>query len=296
MLIRSRLFFSIVAFALSLAACGGSVTSSDSGGGGTTSVGGSTSAGGDTSAGGTTTSGPTTTTFIGTTTPSTPICSGGFSVQVDVLQPTGEKFSCADNPANDTVEVDGVVISVAGGAVLVDECMPNTGCDPTVWTFTTNANPLDLSIPAGTFVHASLSVTTDFVSGCESTLAIKNLPTWNGVANPTISRPLVWLSATAMSYSAAASPGGDIGIEAIEVPECVPMPPAGQSVYKYRFYDALDEGNEVTVELGVVSEIYVTRDGKPEVWYFGNGAAGCLGASCTEGPVFTHFFTQAPGN
>jgi len=195
---------------------------------------------------------------------------------------------------NETIEVDGVVTSVVDGVVSVDMCAPNTQCDPSVWTFTTVADPLVLSIPTGTFVHATIAVWSDMLSGCTGWLALENLATWNGVANPTTDRPLVWLTATEMSYGPASSIGGEIGLEAIDVPECVGTPEAGQSLYKYRFYDALDEANEVIVEIGQVGELQVSRDGSSEVWRFGNGIAGCLGASCQEGGVFSHFLTQAP--
>jgi hypothetical protein len=127
------------------------------------------------------------------------IVAATISLKVVVTPPASiPSATCGDVT---TVNFDGK-IRKQDGDIFVDTCHPNADCVPNEVkihvsgsTFTSDDAK---AIPDGTFVHvvwtAAPSIFTG--SGCGDAVLLRNLPTWQNLANPTASHSSLWLFAT----------------------------------------------------------------------------------------------------
>ena len=257
--------------------------------------------GGETGGSGGNTATETTSTTITTDTTSStttnPSCDGWFGIDTTVEDATGTLYTCAAPWVTITVESDGVVTAASGGHVEVDTCAPGTACDPAIVKIDVTAKGLELPLPTGTLVHVRADVyPTNF--DCSVWVHITNLPSWNGVTNPTTTRALVWLDVEQNDYGPIESDGPDVGLAPVAVTNCTTSGSELDVLYDERFYDAQDSANEQLVHVGEVGVLHVEREGKPETWTFGNGQNGCLWSlvQCGEGYPFYYYTTQAPAS
>lgn len=80
----------------------------------------------------------------------------------------------------------GSVTSSTTNSFVIDECPPNSGCNPTLTTLTLEpATAIGLQVPIGAFVevHLAKSIYCPYC-GEVATLSVRNVATWSGVTNP----------------------------------------------------------------------------------------------------------------
>jgi len=124
----------------------------------------------------------------------------GNTTDLAVVPPPGISAPvCADiNP----ITFDGKV-RTQGGYIYVDTCGPAADCVGNEARIQIGGSLFSAddvkSIPDGTFVHvvwSSLHAVSPASSPCGEAVLLRNLPTWQGVANPTASHTSLWLFAT----------------------------------------------------------------------------------------------------
>jgi hypothetical protein len=166
------------AFFLGLAACGTSplIPTGSGGSGGSTS---STSSGGGEGGGAT--------------------CNPSSSIDllVTISPPAG--MPTATCTGVETVTFDGMV-RTKDGDIFVDTCGPAADCLPSEIKISVLGSAFTSDdakvIPDGTFVHGVWTVASSAVKACADAVLLRNLPTWQGVINPTASHTSLWLFAT----------------------------------------------------------------------------------------------------
>jgi hypothetical protein len=235
----------VAALVLGAAACGstsgtGGSTSSPSNTGGAGGAGSTSSTSSASSGGGSSSSGGS----GGATTGSGGGGGGGASVSVGSsssgsggpceLHGNTMNFTVIQLPGTPTptcgdvqpITFDGKV-RTENGLIYVDTCGPNAGCAAKEIRISVAGllfTPDDAqSIPNGTFVHVVWSSLYPAPSSgaCGRALLVRNLPTWQGVANPIASHKSLWLFATlgpALSQVGAAD--DRTALEADEVERC----------------------------------------------------------------------------
>lgn len=187
-LMRTNLLLS-AALLLGMAACDNSSSSSTTG---------STSSGGDGGSGG---PGGGATCVVAST----------FNLDVSVNPPAGAPTATCVS-AETTVAFDGKV-RTKDGEIYVDTCGPAADCLPSevkIHVGGAGFTSADAqTIPNGTFVHVVWTASPAVFggTGCDNAVLVRNLPTWQGVANPTAGHTSLWLFAT------RSSPLSSVGVD-----------------------------------------------------------------------------------
>jgi len=65
----------------------------------------------------------------------------------------------------------------------VDTCAPNSACTPKLVKIAIKATGLDVTVPVGAYVRLHV-VTSWYGYNISTTFSVRNVPTWNGSANP----------------------------------------------------------------------------------------------------------------
>jgi hypothetical protein len=159
--------------------CGGSVSGGNgaagsggsagsSGGGGTPAVGGAPSGGAPSGGGG-----------------GTGIACGqthdSFSVVMKSDVHTAPQ--CDFSPTPNVWHETGQVVKSDLNTFVIDTCPPDANCMPMQATFSFEAAGLSLYVPNGALIDVDY-VITPVPFGCDTHIAIRNVPTWGGVSNP----------------------------------------------------------------------------------------------------------------
>ena len=120
------------------------------------------------------------------------------SLVVTLPDRTHGRCVSGDSGAFDETEtVEGVVHNAPDGSIVINSCLPGTGCEPTGAILSVSTDdehpPLPLAIPDGTVVQLTLQSKRSggIWSMCKSRILIRNLPTWGGRAEPHVRRELL---------------------------------------------------------------------------------------------------------
>lgn len=161
-----------------------------------------------------------------------------------------------------THSVTGVVISASNGTFTIDSCPPNSDCAGQFSTLTLGLSGFIPSLPVGAFVEVRVLEVANAFS-CSDTLMVRNLPTWDGVANPVSSGDVMWLAA---SNSVNAFADAPYQIEAVPL-GCFPDPGGGCGAGPMDdyFFRVTVGDSSFDVGMGISAEV-----GSPPQWVFHN--------------------------
>ncbi len=189
--------------------------------------------------------------------------------------------TCGDvNP----ITFDGKV-RAENGLIYVDTCGPNAGCAAKEIRISVAGQfftPEDTqAIPNGTFVHvvwASLYPSPS-ASACGRTLLVRNLPTWQGVANPIASHKSLWLFATlgpALSQVGAADDRTALKVD--EVQTCASSAPDPVVAYDVKV-TATDANVSVTAVNGHRASLSIPSGAQKGEYALINDRVGIAGTT-----------------
>lgn len=157
------------------------------------------------SQGATTTSSTTTTS---TTTTVNPACVEGHEAfEMRLATPAGAVWSCAEGQSSEQGDLafSAAVVGVSGNTLTLDACSPAADCMPMLHTLEFSAPGLTSYIPVGAYVEVSVHVAAPW--GCEHSLQIRNLPSWDGYPNSAYQDDRVWVVASdGSTYTFADTP------------------------------------------------------------------------------------------
>jgi hypothetical protein len=224
--------------------CGGNVRLEPGGAGGDGGQGGVTT---------TTTTGPGSTTSTGTG--GAAQCGQtleGFSL--DLQREDGTVWGCGYGPATQQGELsfNAEILDGWEGGYVLNTCAPDANCLPTKEVLVLHAPGLPMSIPTGAFIEVTVSVYQPW--GCEHHVLIKNLPQWGGLANPHFGDDRLFLAAG--DGNPFPVQGAPFWVETVAL-GCYPDAPPGCTTkedFALRFFQVDQEGNSITVPMGVTSE------------------------------------------
>ena len=81
-------------------------------------------------------------------------------------------------------EAIGAITGASKNEFSVDTCAPNSGCKPAVQKVTVKAPGLVALLPVGAFVRLRVVMEVYNISQVATTFSVRNVPSWNGAANP----------------------------------------------------------------------------------------------------------------
>ncbi len=177
------------------------------------------------------------------------------SLVVTLPDRTHGRCVSGDSGAFDETEtVEGVVHNAPDGSIVINSCLPGTGCEPTGAILSVSTDdehpPLPLAIPDGTFVQLTLQSKRSggIWSMCKSRILIRNLPTWGGAPNPTSGGSFFWM-AEHFSYNEEAYSWPD---DPFLVERELACDPSGATApyYAWRFSSPDSPGSEVVAYMG----------------------------------------------
>ncbi|APR82862.1 Hypothetical protein A7982_08211 [Minicystis rosea] len=89
----------------------------------------------------------------------------------------------AEPGANESLHIQGLVLTASTTELTLDTCPPGTACDSDTIYHLTAHSPV-FQLPSSTGYFIDIQATVSFTGACVSTLVGRNLPEWNGVLNP----------------------------------------------------------------------------------------------------------------
>lgn len=176
---------------------------------------------------------------------------------------SGETAECVFGEGQQQIVIEGAIRGSLEEGWTIDSCPANGGCAPLESVITVQADQLEVAIPEGAFVRATV---TKAALGppeywtCRKRLVIENLPVWSGLSNPVPAAP----GASELALWLAGHDGSPLD-EPIDVFTVAlePVCEVGQfldSIYDLRFDSPNAQGAALSVPWGE------TRD-----WIVGEG-------------------------